>query len=101
MLPGGRCSQLPERAYSDMGAEDGIITVMERHRPPGDKPYPKRPARFRFHPSSFECLPRDLDGEVYVFSDEGRNFNAFAAIGEDGSISQMLAILDSFQARRR
>jgi hypothetical protein len=96
MRPGGRCAQSPSRAYSDMGSTDGLITIMERGGNSGD--YPPRPARFHLNPRprSFECAPARLSSQELMFSDGGRNFYAFVALGSGGPVGEAESILDSF-----
>jgi hypothetical protein len=99
MQPGGRCSQLPARAYSEMRKRDGLITILERRKGHG---IPARPAHFRLHPHprSFECAPAKLDGQEVAFSDAGRHFYVFVALGSNGPRRQAESILDSFSVRR-
>jgi hypothetical protein len=99
MRPGGRCNQLPARAYSEMGTQDGLITILQRK---GSPDFPPRPAQFQLHPRprAFECLPRDLDGEEVAFSDSDRHFYAFVALGSRGPLHEAESILDSFSVSR-
>jgi hypothetical protein len=87
MKPGGRCSQLPSRAYAAMGPTDAMITFMERGS--GRSGYPPRPRRFDLDPRrrAFECVPRALSGEQFAFRDAGRNLYAFVVIGRRGPLA--------------
>jgi hypothetical protein len=100
MRHGGECSQLPSRAYSDMGARDGLITIME-HAGRGSG-FPPRPADFRLdaRPGPFECAPSRLNAQQFQFRDAGRRFYAFVALGASGPQREVESILDSFSAAR-
>lgn len=99
MEPGGACDQAPSRAYSEMGQRDGLITILES----GGKisGFPPRPPHFRIpaRRGSFECAPHGLNAQEFLFSDAGRHFYAFVALGDKGPLRQAESILDSFTAR--
>lgn len=102
MHPGGRCNHLPSRAYSEMGPRDGLITIMERRgNESGERnAYRQRPDRFDLDNllDSFECTPPELDSHQFTFSDSGRNFYAFVALGSRGPEKEAESILNSFDA---
>jgi hypothetical protein len=100
MRPGGECNHLPSQAYSDMGARDGLITIMEHGGKGSD--FPPKPDHFRLdaRPGPFECAPSKLIAQQFNFSDSGRHFYAFVALGARGPEDEAESILDSYRGAR-
>ncbi len=98
MEPGG-CATVPMRALETMDAGDALITIQEREegRP---EDYPPRPHRFRVSPEigSFECAPKDLKVQPFLFREAGRHFYALVAVDRGAPIDEIETILDSFEA---
>ena len=106
MTPGGRCPQFPTAAISDMGPHDAFITLMERKRlDPSLAPGPPRPASFgpadgTSNSEVDQCLgtPKAFFDRWISFSDQGREFYVFVAMGSDVSDQQRedtWSVLDS------
>lgn len=97
----GGCAQLPTTAYADMGPTDGLITIQERGRGKGSlRNYPPRPDHFQIRARRGEhgCAPPSLNFQEFIFSDVGRRFYAFVALGARGPEEEAESILDSFHA---
>jgi len=100
MEPGGGCNHMPQHAYEAMSAGDALITIMERPgQAGGDQAYPPRPEHFRFDSIRFECLPDNLIGSRHAFSESGRKFYAWVAVGREASRDEAMAVLNSFRVR--
>jgi hypothetical protein len=98
--PNGRCAQAPRRAYSEMRASDGLITIMEEGgRQTG---FPPRPATFRLHPrpGSLDCAGPTVQSQEFAFRDAGRNFYTFIALGARGPVDEAESMLNSLRATR-
>ena len=87
--PGGEdCVQIPERAIESLGPTDALITVQEASS--GAK-FPARPTTFSAEDGevseAVDCLDNaeDVFFRMFRFRDEGRNFYAYAAIGNSAS----------------
>ncbi len=85
LSPGGEdCVQIPERAIESLGPTDAFITLQEAS---SGANFPARPARFSAEDGevseAVDCLDNaeDVFFRMFRFSDEGRNFYAYAAIG--------------------
>jgi hypothetical protein len=86
LTPGGDdCVQIPERAIESLGPTDAFVTLQESSSGTG----------FPGHPNSFsaeggevseagECLDNadDIFFRIFRFTDEGRSFIAYVAIGD-------------------
>jgi hypothetical protein len=98
----GSCTQLPTEAYAEMGPADGLITIQERGQGRGSlRGYPARPAHFqvRAQRGAHGCAPPSLNFQQFIFSDAGRRFYAYVALGKRGPEDEAESILDSFHAR--
>lgn len=66
--------------------------------------FPARPRRFALRgPAQFQacCPPRDDKGWFLSFRDGNRGFYVYVYLGQRGTRSQALALLDSLRVRRR
>jgi hypothetical protein len=106
MSPGGSCPQFPTNAVADMGPHDAFVTILERKRlDPAGAQGPPRPASFGPADGSSnsdvnECLgtAKAFFDRWIAFSDQGREFYAFVAMGTDVSDqrrAETWAMLDS------
>jgi hypothetical protein len=98
MEAGGGCNHMPQHAYEAMRAGDTLITIMERPGKEDEQAYPSRPDQFRFDPTRFECLPENLIGNRHAFSESGRKFYAWVAVGREASPDEAMAVLNTFRA---
>lgn len=106
MSPGGSCPQFPTNAVADMGPHDAFVTILERKRlGPGGAQAPPRPSSFgptdgTDTPDVDQCLgtAKVFFDRWIAFSDQGREFYGFAAMGPDVSDqrrAETWAMLDS------
>lgn len=106
MPKGGSCPQFPVNAIAELGAQDALITVLERKRiDPSVASPPARPPAFGPEDGSADdespqCLPTEkrFFHRSITFSDQGRQFSVYVAMGLDVSEqrrSEVWGILDS------
>jgi hypothetical protein len=106
MRPGGSCPQFPTNAVADMGSHDAFVTILERKRlDPTLAQGPPRPASFGPADGSGnsevdQCLeaPKVFFDRWIAFSDQGREFYVFVAMGSEVSDqvrAETWAMLDS------
>lgn len=101
MLPGAGCeTTLPARAYGDMSASDGMITIDEGLAGQAGHP-PPPPQHFDLgsRPQLNQCAPAGMDTHEFRFSAAGRHFYAFVVLGPRGPVREAEAILDSLKVR--
>ena len=89
LIPGGEdCVQIPERAIESLGPADAVITLQESSSGTG---FPGRPNSFSAEGGEVteagECLDNaeDIFFRMFRFTDEGRSFIVYVAIGNSAS----------------
>ncbi len=89
LIPGGdECVQIPERAIETLGPTDAFISVQETSSGAG---FPGRPNSFSAEggemPRAAECLDNaeDIFFRMFRFTDEGRSFVVYVAIGDSAT----------------
>jgi hypothetical protein len=99
MLPGAGCeATLPARAFGDMSASDGMITIDEGLGAQARNP-PPAPQHFDLGSRGQlnQCAPAGMQTHEFRFRAAGRQFYAFVVIGPRGPQREAEGILDSLK----
>jgi hypothetical protein len=105
-----KCAQIPERALRELSPTDAFVTIQEPEGVAESDLFPPRPESFSLDLSTrtdnvyeiFDCLQptQDFGFEMIPFSDGGRKFYAYVAVGLQAAperINQVLQVLDSLE----